>query len=139
MDILQSHACTLCHAEQWVFGDVELNAYLVDKTLVEAAEHGAASGEVYTVADDVGVQFGRGLLKGAEYRCLDFGDCLFDAVAYFLIAHGHFEGQGGHKVGAVYNVVFRRVFKLGKGRTHVHLDLFGCAHAYLDVVGAAHG
>lgn len=30
VDVLQSHACTLCHAQQWVVGNVELDTDLVD-------------------------------------------------------------------------------------------------------------
>ena len=84
MNILQSDARTLGYAEQRVFGNVELNADFVNEALVETAQHGAASGEVDTVAHDVGVELGRSLLEGAEHGRFDFRDCLLDAVAYFL-------------------------------------------------------
>ena len=64
---------------------MEFDADFVGKALVEAADKCATTSKVDTVLYDVGIQFRRGLLKSAEHSSLNLRDCLFDAVAYFLV------------------------------------------------------
>ena len=138
VDVFQSHASTLSHTQQRIFCNVELDTDLVDQSFVETAEECATTSQIYTVAYNVGIQFRGCLLKSAQHSCLNFGDCFLDTVADFLIAYRNFEGQSGHEVGAVHDVIFRGILKFSEGRTYVHLNLLGGADTDLDIMCATH-
>ena len=53
---------------------MELDVHLVGEPLCKTAQEGAASGQEYSVLDNVGVELGRSLLKDMQYGCLQLGD-----------------------------------------------------------------
>ena len=69
-DVLQGHSGTFCYGQQRILGNMELNADLVGKTLVETAEQSAATGKINAVLDDVGIKFGWSLLQSWRWTSL---------------------------------------------------------------------
>ena len=59
------------HAEQRVFGNVELDANLIGETFVKTSEHCTATGKENTIHHDVRVEFGRSLVECLKHCGLD--------------------------------------------------------------------
>ena len=76
------------------------------KRLVETAQQSAATTEVDTVLDDVGIEFWRSAFECREYGVLDLCNGLVDAVCYLLIAYGNLHRQSCDAVRSVYDEVF---------------------------------
>ena len=59
VNIFERLACSLCYAEEGIFGDVEGDVDFVAQTLCQTAEKRATTSEVDAVFHNVGIQFGR--------------------------------------------------------------------------------
>src|SRR5690554_2676775 len=98
---------------QWVVHYPEGDTNLLGQPFIKSPEQGAPPGEVNTVTNDIGIQFGRSLLQRAEYGRIHLADRFFDAVCYLLVRNRHNHWQRSHSVGAMNYEVLRRIIQLG--------------------------
>ena len=138
VNVFKSDSCAFSHCKQGIFGHMELNAYLISETFVQTQKKGTTAGQINAVSHNIGIEFGRSLLKSSEYRSLYFGDGFLYAMAYFLIRYRNFHGEGSHHVGTVHNKIGWWILQIGQGRANIHFDTLGGAFADSYVVYAAH-
>ena len=100
--MLERDACTSGNCPERVFSHVELYVNLVGEALCKSAEKCAASREVDSSLDDVGVKLRWSLFENMQNDSLDYCDGIVKAGRYFLVGHSRLNWVRCHQVRSVH-------------------------------------
>ena len=121
--ILQCHIGTLGHAVKRVIGDMERNVDFVGETLVQSAQHGAATCQIDAILDDIRIELRRSGLQGGHDGLLQLAQGVLDTVGNLLVADLDFHGKRGDLVGTMHDVGLGSILlKVGDGAAHIEFD-----------------
>jgi hypothetical protein len=119
VDFLHSVAGAQGHAQQGLLGHRDRQAGGLAQDSVHVRQHGAAAGEDDALVDDVGGQFGRGVLEADLHRLDDGADRLLQALRDLPLGDDQLLRDTVHQVTA--------------------LDLHGAALAVVGCTGRGNG